>query len=798
LRTYLNILFFLVVGLGLVVFLDRPSLFGVEGIPRIGPLLSPAQGFLQNRESTKDLSSAYFPAGVGYKNGQVVVDDHLIPHIYADDDLTAYRIQGFIEAKDRLWQMDFVTRVAAGRISEVIGPRAIDFDKKQRRKGLPESARRILSKWQTFDSYRILESYTKGVNDYISTLSSEDFPIEYKLLDFSPEAWSPYKTALFYKYMSDILCGRESDIELYNMRKILGDEVFEFLFDKKNPRAYPVIPSEVDYYSHVPKQDKAEAGLPAGSGFERPFPSKPSGIGSNNWVISPQRSVTGRAILSNDPHLNLRLPSVWYLAHICTPTHNVMGVTFPGAPGITLGFNENVAWGVTNVGHDVLDWLIVDWVERWSTYKYEDELYPIEWKAEKIKVKGQATITDSVAWSHLGPIWTLSSADGEADAIMRWLAHEVGERDDLSVFPALNHAKDLNDLVAASSNHESPAQNFAFATKDGDIAMRVQGRFPVRNEENGRFLDSLRTCVDTWDDYIPVEDVPFCVNPQQGYLASANQASTDSTYPYYYVDGDFRDERARTINNFLRSKDKLGIEDMVALQMNNSHISAVEFCDAALDLIDPDLYLYDAMSRWQGVHEAEDTLSTFFDIWIDLTYDLLFDEAAETNLEIRRPKLWRIADLAQTSPEHIVWDSKATMDKIEDAEDILTQAWNTAVEEYKKLDDKRWYIHRDSKIEHIVSAFTSFGIQEIKSGGVGPAPNALRKSQGPSWRLICEPGSGRPALGVYPGGQSGNPGSRYYQDLFPLWESGKYLELGLPKDPKEVDNALFTIQAKGE
>ena len=297
----------------------------------------------------------------------------------------------------------------------------------------------------------------------------------------------------------------------------------------------------------------------------------------------------------------------------------------------------------------------------------------------------------------------------------------------------------------AASNHESPAQNFAFATKDGDIAMRVQGRFPIRNENNGRFLDSLKTCIDTWDEYVPMSDVPFCANPQQGYLASANQASTDSTYPYYYVDGDFRDERARTINNFLRSKDKLSIEDMVALQMNNSHISAVEFCDAALDLIDPDLYLYDAMSKWQGVHEADDTLSTFFDIWIDLTYDLLFDEAASTHLEIRRPKLWRIADLAQTSPEHIVWDSKSTLDKIEDAEDILTESWNAAVEEYESLADKRWYIHRDSKIEHIVSAFTSFGIQEIQSGGVGPAPNALRKSQGPSWRLICEPGSDKPS-----------------------------------------------------
>ena len=127
-----------------------------------------------------------------------------------------------------------------------------------------------------------------------------------------------------------------------------------------------------------------------------------------------------------------------------------MGVTFPGAPGITLGFNEDVAWGVTNVGHDVLDWLIVNWVERWSTYEYEDELYPVDWKVEEVKVKGQESVIDSVAWSHLGPIWTLSSADGEADAIMRWLAHEVGEMDDLSVFPSLNHAKNLDDLVDGS------------------------------------------------------------------------------------------------------------------------------------------------------------------------------------------------------------------------------------------------------------------------------------------------------------------------------------------------------------
>jgi len=793
LKNWFIFVFSVIFSFALFLVLQKPAIFGLTTIPQFGPLLSPSQGFLQNGENSSSLSNWSFPKCVTDENAKVIMDEFSIPHIFADNDLDAYRLQGFTEAVHRFWQMDFVTRVTEGRVSEIVGDRALEFDKEQRKKGLAVAAKRALKKWKTFpESYAILDAYTEGVNEYIRQLKPKNYPIEYKLLGYQPEAWSHYRTALFYKYMCDVLCARENDFEMLNARIILGHELADFLYEKKNKKAYPVIPSEVKSTPQL-KTDKQEWSALTPDLLQRPNQQHPSGIGSNNWTIAPEKSISGRAIMSNDPHLRLNLPSVWYLIHIHTPNQNVMGVSFPGAPGITLGLNENIAWGITNVGHDVLDWLIVHWKEKGKSFYYENEVHEVVWKYDTIDVKNGDAVIDSTAWTQFGPVWTLPSINQEVDVVMRWVAHDKGESDDLSVFPMMNKAGNMEEALSAFSRFESPASNIAIATSQGDIAMKVQGRLPIRNRKNGKWVDSLRNRNDIWTSFIKDGELPLSINPDQNYVASANQISTDSTYPYYYIGGDFRDERARTLNEFLKSKDKLGFEDMMDLQLNNFNIAADEFINVSLPYLSKEDPWVKKMSDWDRNYDQEDLTATLFEIWHRTSKRLIFDELLAAKVDVRFPGNWRLVEMIEKKPQHEIFDLQST-DEVESFAEIIDSSWRASINEYLALENQQWYQYRNSRIPHIIPALEAFGIYDVKSGGTGHAPNAIRKWGGPSWRLISEPGEGGRHMGIYPGGQSGHPGSRHYMDLYPAWEEGRYIRLVLSEKPEDVKNSSFTFE----
>jgi penicillin amidase len=299
---------------------------------------------------------------------KIVVDERGVTHIFGANDHDLYFLQGFLTAKDRLWQMEFQTHAAGGRISEIVGDKAIHFDLEQRRMGMVASAQAALDAFDSDTLYRnVVQSYTNGVNAYIGSLNRDNLPFEYRLLDYEPEPWTPLKSSLLLKYMAKMLTGTERDRENTALVELLGQNLFRELYPEQNLLSDPVIPAPYELSNSNLDSVKNLISLgPAPVNDNR----SPKNIGSNNWAVSGERTESGLPILCNDPHLRLSLPSIWYEIQLNAPGINCYGVSLPGSPGITLGFNKDVAWGVTNAGRDVRDYYRVEYRdESKSEYK---------------------------------------------------------------------------------------------------------------------------------------------------------------------------------------------------------------------------------------------------------------------------------------------------------------------------------------------------------------------------------------------------------------------------------------------
>ena len=321
-------LFSLLITIGFCFVLNT-SFKGSKGnnIPPVGKLLSPFHGFWQNANAVDNHSDTTIDLELIEKGVTIKYDDRMVPHIFAKNKMEAIFAQGYVTAKDRLWQMDISTRSVSGRLSEIMGPKMLERDKLQRRKGMVFAAKNAVEGWKKSpENFKLLQSYAAGVNAYIESLSPSDYPIEYKLLDYEPEYWTPLKTAFFTKAMAASLCARESDLENTNALEIFGKEMFDFLYPQHNQKESPIIPESVEYNFTTPnsideKVDESESRI----GFipHQPLPKPPPFLGSNNWAVTGSKTASGNPILCSDPHLLLNLPSTWYEVQLHFPGTNV-------------------------------------------------------------------------------------------------------------------------------------------------------------------------------------------------------------------------------------------------------------------------------------------------------------------------------------------------------------------------------------------------------------------------------------------------------------------------------------------
>ena len=374
-------------------------------IPPIGPFINPSTGFWQNAESKHKLVTEKLTIP-GLQQGVIVrYDENRIPHIFAKNDHDLYLAQGFVTARDRLWQMDIQTRSASGRLAEIIGPAALDIDRYHRRMGMVYGAENGLKGLMADpDSKAMALAYTEGVNGYIHQLSPKDYPIEFKLLNYAPEDWKPINCIFLLKLMSETLASGSNQLAMTNNLKEFGSKDVDELFPDYPFHESPIIPvgTKWDFKPlPIPKPSKEFVAQKMANATTR---EKFEGIGSNNWAISGAKSATGYPILANDPHLNLTFPSIWYQVQLCSPTVNVNGASLPGAPCIIIGYNQNISWGVTNVDADVLDWYQVKFKdESRNEYWYNNKWNRVNRRIEVIKVLGAKDETDTVLYTHHGP-----------------------------------------------------------------------------------------------------------------------------------------------------------------------------------------------------------------------------------------------------------------------------------------------------------------------------------------------------------------------------------------------------------
>ncbi|MEL6123401.1 MAG: penicillin acylase family protein, partial [Bacteroidota bacterium] len=441
---YVGFVFALIVTIALCVGLNRPIKTSSSTLPPLGSLLSPATGFWQNAERHRKSNQKINLEGLS-GDVKVVYDDRLVPHVFADTDLDAMRVQGYIHAQHRLWQMDISIRATGGQLAEIMGPDLIARDKSQRRLGFDYAADKAVKAWQQNpETFAYIEAYRDGINDYIATLSPRDYPLEFKLLNYKPTPWTIKKTAIFIKSMAQTLCFREDDLEASNALRHFGPETFEFLYPEWNPKQSPIIPTGTDWNVNITAPE--EEGLTPSKNVYgyRPYHKPDPFLGSNNWAVSGDKTASGNPILCNDPHLSLTLPSIWYEIQIKTPNMNSYGVSLPGVPGVIIGFNNDIAWGQTNVGHDVTDWYDIQWTNESETkYMLDGEETPVEWRIEKINVAGGEPIIDSVKYTKWGPV--VHTEGGYEGMALRWIAHDITGDAELQTFIGLNQAKNYDD-----------------------------------------------------------------------------------------------------------------------------------------------------------------------------------------------------------------------------------------------------------------------------------------------------------------------------------------------------------------
>ncbi len=567
----------------LIVALDSK----IGPAPPLGNMLSPSHGFWQNAEPQDasfsiDLQSDYLQDKV-----EVYLDERLVPHVFAQNEQDAYFAQGYVHARFRLWQMQFQVLAAAGRLCEVLGEKVGDnsvleaHDRKFRRMGMMLAAENSLKAMESVpEDKQHMEAYAAGVNHYISQLSPAQYPVEFKLLDYQPEAWTPLHSALFLKYMSYDLASDFDDFEATNLRQHLGQELYNKVFPLQADSLDPIAPRGTVYNivnTPIPaapeRLDSLYEAAPS-MAFE---PNKPDpDNGSNNWVIGGSRTASGRPILCNDPHLGLNLPSLWYEIQISTPQYNVYGVSFPGAPSVVIGFNDSIAWGVTNSSRDVMDFYEVKFRDSsMNEYLFNGAWKKTEWRTETIRIRGKADYIDKIPMTVWGPVMydaTYKSGrnDGKAYAI-RWKAHDNSL--ELGAFRGLNRAKNYQDYLNAIRLFTCPGQNFVFASKTNEIAWWQQATFPAKWRRQGDFVMPGWDSTFRWQGLIDTADVVHMVNPERGFVSSANQMPADTAYPFY-LGGVHDVYRGVIINRMLHSMQGVTPEDMKKMQTDNYNVFA--------------------------------------------------------------------------------------------------------------------------------------------------------------------------------------------------------------------------------
>ncbi|WP_332646391.1 penicillin acylase family protein [Lysinibacillus sp. 54212] len=714
----------------------------------------------------------------------VTRDEAGVPHIEAMSDEDLYRAQGYVQAQDRLFQMDLARRQASGMLAEVVGEAAVDTDKFFRTFSLRHAAE--LS-WDGYnaEAKRVLEWYAEGVNAYIKEVNgTSKLPYEFKLLGYEPKPWTAIDSLTIGKFMAYDLGGNWNLLAFrhWALQNFTEDQMAELVVDyPENARSI----IEANLANPVQVAGAFETGL---------IPNEFNG--SNNWVVSGEKSESGAPLLADDPHLGLNTPSIWYQMHLKSPEQNVSGVIFAGIPGIILGHNESIAWGVTNVNPDVQD-LYIEKPNPNNPYEflYDGQYEKAEVRNEPILVKDGETVDFEVVVTRHGPIISELVFDEEpASAVfsMQWTALEPTR--ELQAVMGFNKAKNWSEFDTALRDFMAPAQNFVFAAKDGTIAYRANGNVPIRKKGNGQLPVPGDSSQYGWDGFVPFEELPTVINPKEGYIATANNEIVGDEYPYHISGFWAQPYRYERIAEMLEAKDKLTLQDMKDIQMDKKNLYAAEFLPHFIETLkkmDTKKNYSDiiaSLQEWDYVETVDAPQPLVWHYLLEEIKATLFEDSMPEDVYEMMPGKFQVTDNLLRdaySGKEGVWIKQAG-----GLDALVFESFERAVadisEDFGKNSEKwAWGDYHQLTFDHSIA-----GASKVLEMYLNPKPQPVGGSRttvqaaannddgevdhGASWRFVVDLNDLSRAEHIVGPGQSGHVKSEWYHDQIEDWINGEY------------------------
>lgn len=781
-----------------------------EGLSPLGKLISPSQGLWRHhptkpQDLERGLSQALKDSGL--KPVRLSFDSREIPHLEADDDTSLYFAQGFVTAYYRLWQMDFVSRIAVGETAELLGEKALPLDRFFRRLRMPAAVRSSAELMQTDPITRgPLTAYTRGVNARIQRLGLDSIPVEYRIFNILPETWSEERSAALLKFMAWELTGYLYDFRMTATKAKLDQTVFEFLFPFE-PKKPGSILGEI---KKAVTQDPRSRRISLEALTETPILPEPAN-GSNNWAVPARLMKNRRALLANDLHLSYMLPSLWLPMQLTTPEMNVFGASLPGAPGIIVGFTESMGWAVTNGTDDVLDWYSLRFRdEKRQEYLFQDSKTlqeswrPVVARDEIIRVVGGKSETVRTRETHVGPI-VFDEHDASAirevpsGLTVQWIGFHPSN--ELRTFLMLNRSEHARDCISALRGYVSPAQNFLCADRLGKIVYRHAGVFPNRDGRDGRIVYEASSDSDLWQGLIPQEETPSLETSTE-LVVTANQApfSGEGVRRYgWFFAAPFR---ANRIRERIEAKKSWAPEDMIDVQADQHGFLGEKFKATILANAASAGALRELLSRprcekssgptlreeiesWSGVYAASDVVAPLIQEWVTTFERATWTRLIGPSTDVYWPAVWRLAELFDEEAS-AYWDDPSTSE-LETLETRLAETYREACANLRLRagsGSPRWSEYQKTFIEH-TGRIPGLGRHVRNTGGVADAIFANKGNHGPTWKMIVSFEDHPRGWSMIPGGVSGDPASRRYDDQVQDWVEGKMHQIDFKmRDPK--------------
>ncbi|QHI35370.1 Acyl-homoserine lactone acylase QuiP [Kordia antarctica] len=714
-------------------------------------------------------------------------DDYGIPHIYAENEADAFTALGFVHAQDRLWQMELIRRIAPGRLSEVFGEKVLVTDRLFVALGIDEASEQTVQELdKNSQSYKLAQAYIDGINQFIEHGAT---PIEFYLTGIDKTEFTIKDIHNIFGYMAfSFAMAHKTDPLLTSIQQKLGNEYLKDLGVHVNPKT--------SLLKNYPAKDTLKVKNTLVTAIDnalRPLPI-PQFIGSNSWVLAPQKTATGKVLFANDPHIGFSQPSVWYEAHIHTPTYEMYGYHLAGTPFPLLGHNRKIAYGMTMFENDDIDFY---WERNNST---ETTI------TKTIKVKDGEDVTITVKRTNHGPILN-DIADGidfEQPVAMSWIYTQRKNRL-LEACYEMSHARNQAAFEKAVPKIHAPGLNIMYGDAENNIGWYAVGQLIERPKHvNSKLILDGTSGKDEPIRFMEASENPSAVNPPWNYVHSANNqpdSINGSLYPGYYLP----ENRAKRIVELIESNDKWTKEDMMNMTLDVTSKTDVQAIQEVLNVIGMNDFsakekeAISILKNWNGDNQLTDIAPTIYHRFIYLylknTFtDELGKETFEQLLNTHILKRFTAPLLYQES----IWYDNVSTEKKEMRSDILLQSFKEAIAKLETQlgnDINAWTWNKVHTLEHehpmgqVETLRPYFNVGPYEVTGTREVINNLgfhyndsgeyKVYAGPSTRRIVDFSDIENSMSILPTGQSGNPFSAHYQDQAAMYVQGKFRKMML-------------------